>query len=88
MTLTASWAAQCVPKDHREVEVVGLPGSTVSIAVLIEVFSVEHLAAVIRVENLFCDVRSRCIRLVICKWKGDHHFALVLDHFCKADAIE
>ena len=75
-------------REHSpQIELVLLFGSTVALAVLVEVLLVKHLATVTGVQNLFCDARSGSQDLVVCVWEGYHHLALVLYDFCIGDGV-
>ena len=79
------WRRFC--EHSPQVELVLLFGSTVALAELVEVLSVEHLAAVTGVKNLLCDARSGSQYLVVCIWEGYHHLARLLYDFCMGDAV-
>ena len=87
ISVAVSWDAQCASEHSPQVEFVLLFGSTFTLAVLVEVLSVEHLATLTGVKHLFCDVRSGSQYLVVCVWEGYHHLALLLFDFCMDDPV-
>lgn len=78
-------AARGGGEDRTDIERIRLPGCAVKVAVLVQVFSVEDRAALVRIQHFFRDVRSGSVGLVVRVGESDNHLSLVLDHFRMAD---